>query len=574
MTNVQIDPSNRRSALRLWPGVIIVALQWLLRFGLPWVAPEAELVGVAAVGIGALGVVVWWVFFSRAPWVERLGAVALMVLALLATPRFLHESMATAGMGALFYIFAIPVLCLALVIWAAASRGLAAGPRRATLVATILVACGAWTLVRTGGVSASGSDLSWRWSKTPEERLLAGIDAGSTELLPVPVVLEEEAAWPGFRGADRDSIVPSLKIESDWSASPPVELWRRPIGPGWSSFAVQGDVFYTQEQRGDDELVVCYDAATGEPVWQHRDPARFWESNAGAGPRATPTLSRGRVYTMGATGILNALDAADGTVVWSRNAASDTGAEIPGWGFSSSPLVVDDLVIAYAGGLMAYDADSGEPRWSGPTSGSYSSPHLWTMDGVRQIVMLTGAGVIGAALEDGEVLWRNEWQGGIVQPAVTADGDLLINAGGLTGGAGIRRISVERGVNGWSASERWTSNRLKPNFSDFVVHEGHAYGFDGAILASIELEQGERVWKGGRYGNGQLLLLADQDLLLVMTERGDLALVAATPERFTELARFPALEGKTWNHPVLVGDRLLVRNGQEMVAFRLAVTRG
>jgi outer membrane protein assembly factor BamB len=379
--------------------------------------------------------------------------------------------------------------------------------------------------------------------------------------------------WPGFRGAHRDSTIAGVRIETDWSASPPVELWRRPVGPGWSSFAVLGDLIFTQEQRGDDEIVACYRLSTGEPVWQHLDRARFWESNAGAGPRATPTLSEDRVYTMGATGILNALDARDGSVVWSRDAAADTGAEVPGWGFSSSPLVVGDVVFAYAGGLVAYEADTGEPRWHGPVSGSYSSPQLASLDGVDQIVMLSNAGAFGVAVADGSTLWENPWQSGIVQPALTADGDLLLNAGGLSGGLGIRRLAVAPGVDGWTTAERWTSDRLKPNFSDFVVHEGHAYGFDGAIMASIDLENGERNWKGGRYGNGQLLLLTDQDLLLVISERGELALVAATPERFTELARFPAIEGKSWNHPVLVGDRLLVRNGQEMAAFRLAEAR-
>jgi hypothetical protein len=159
-----------------------------------------------------------------------------------------------------------------------------------------------------------------------------------------------------------------------------------------------------------------------------------------------------------------------------------------------------------------------------------------------------------------------------VQPALTADGDVLIGSGSGMGGAGmgVRRIAVARGPDGWTAEERWTSVGLKPYFNDFVAHKGHAFGFDGSILACIDLTDGKRKWKGGRYGHGQMILLLDQDLLLVVSERGEVAMVAATPDEFRELARFPAIKGKTWNHPVLVGDILLARNDQEMAAFRLS----
>jgi outer membrane protein assembly factor BamB len=369
-------------------------------------------------------------------------------------------------------------------------------------------------------------------------------------------------------------VVHGVKIATDWAKSPPVEIWRRPIGPGWSSFAVQGDLLYTQEQRGDDEFVAAYKVSTGEPVWQHRDAARFWESVGGAGPRGTPTLSNGRVYTLGATGILNALDAANGAVVWSRNAASDTGAKDPGWGFTSSPLVLNDLVVvATSGRLVAYDAATGDRRWLGPAGGAgYSSPHLMTIDGVPQIVLLRGARTTSVSPADGTLLWEYSWQPSvsILQPALAENGDLLVVSAQAMGGVGIRRLAVAHKPDGWTVEERWTSTGLKPFYNDFVVHKGHAFGFDGSILACIDLADGARKWKGGRYGHGQLVLLPDEDLLLVLSEEGELALVSATPDQFKELARFKAIEGKTWNHPVLVRDVLLVRNGEEMAAFRLS----
>jgi outer membrane protein assembly factor BamB len=222
------------------------------------------------------------------------------------------------------------------------------------------------------------------------------------------------------------------------------------------------------------------------------------------------------------------------------------------------------------GQLAAYDRATGAPRWRGPAHGfSYSSPHLATIDGVAQILLPSASGLTSVA-PDGTVLWEHAWPGGtITQPARTADGDLLISVLGGAGGAGIRRIGVAHTTGKWTTQERWTSNGLKPYFNDYVVHKGHAYGFDGSILASIDLTDGKRVWKGGRYGQGQLVLLADQDVLLVISEEGELALVRATPDQFTELARFKAIDGKTWNHPVVVGDVLLVRNGEEMAAFRL-----
>jgi len=574
MAIAQTDGSTIRKPLRLWPGVVLAVLQCLSWFVVPIVLPDYAVFGVLGTFIGGLAIIVWWAFFSRAPRFERWGAVVLMIVALVATWPIIHVSVAGAGMGMLFGLLATPVMSFVFVIGVVASHRLPERPRRAAMVATILLASGAWALVRIGGIGAAGDlDFRWRWSKTPEERLVAQAGDEPTAIPSAPPATETGADWPGFRGPNRDSIIPGVQIETNWSASPPVELWRRPIGPAWSSFAVHGGLLYTQEQRADQEIVACYNVNTGEPVWRHHDATRFWEANAGPGPRGTPTLNKSRAYTFGATGIVNALDAATGAVVWSRNAASDTSTKVPYWGFSRSPLVVEDMVIiAAAGQLVAYDIATGNPRWLGTKGGpSYSSPHLMKIDGVAQIVQMSKAGATSVSPADGKLLWQHPWPGfSIVQPALTADCDVLIGAGD---GIGMSRLAVAHGPNGWTAEERWTSVGLKPYFNDFVVHNGHAFGFDGSILACIDLADGKRKWKGGRYGNGQLVLLADQDLLLVLSEQGELALVGATPDQFTELARFPAIQGKTWNHPALAGDVLLVRNDQEMAAFRLSLAR-
>jgi outer membrane protein assembly factor BamB len=579
MTIAQTDAAAVQKPLRLWPGVLAVALQWLAGFVLPIIVPDAKMYGLLGGFLGGgLAVVVWWLVLSRASWLERVGAVILMPVAVFATSRIVHVSIANGMMGMMLPIFAIPVLSLALVCGAAVSRRFSNGPRRASIVTAILLACAVFAVLRTGGLSGEGdSDLHWRWTLTPEERLLARDDDEPITHLSAPSG-KTSANWPGFRGPDRDGVVRAATIATDWSSSPPVELWRRPVGPGWSSVAVRGDFLYTQEQRGDDEVVACYSLTTGQPIWKHRDAARFWESNAGAGPRATPTVRDGRVYTLGATGIVNALDAASGAVVWSCNAAADTGAKTPSWGFAGSPLVVDGVVIvATAGKLVAYDAATGSRRWLGPArGGGYSSPHLVTIGKVKQVLLLHGDGALSIAPNTGTQLWEYKWDSdGIVQPALTADGDLLIGSGsGLGGsGVGVRRVAVVHGPAGWTATERWTSVGLKPYFNDFVVHKGHAFGFDGSLVACIDLADGKRKWKGGRYGHGQMILLADQDLLLVLSEKGDLALVAATPDQFRELAQVPAIKGKTWNHPVLAGDILVVRNDEEMAAFRLFKAR-
>jgi outer membrane protein assembly factor BamB len=573
-----VTPTRR---LRLWPGVVIVALE-LLALRLPgWLGldPIAQFMAMFwAPIVAAAALAIWWLFFSRLRWADRLLGVAVAVGFGLAAWGLLHPSYP--GMGLLLY--GVPIVTIALVGWLVVSFFLSWPVRRIGLVVVLLLAWGYFPLLRLEGLNGSFTPKThWRWTPTPEDRFLVEIASrkaadASAPAAAGPLALQP-GDWPAFRGPDRDSRLTGVRLATDWAQHPPREVWRHRIGPGWSSFAVVAGRLYTQEQRGDDELVVCYDAASGAELWVHRDATRFTEMLAGAGPRATPTFHEGNLYTLGANGRLNCLDPATGAVRWTRDIPQDAGAKVPQWGFSSSPLVVGGVVMVFAGGpngksVLGYHTSSGDLAWSaGEGKLSYSSPHLAHLGGVEQVLIATDAGLTSIAPASGTVLWKHAWEAKdmarIVQPALVGDSDVLIGTG-MT--LGTRRISVRREGDGWAADkEVWTKKAIKPYFNDLVVHEGHLYGFDDSFFTCVGLEDGKGCWRARGYGNGQVLLLADQGVLLVLSEEGEVALVAANPQRHQELARFKAIEGKTWNHPVIAHGKLYVRNGEEVACFQL-----
>lgn len=569
---IQSDKTAQKKPLRLWPGVVIVLLQWLVRYGIPLIIPSdtATQLGVFGGLLGGLAIVVWWAFFSRANKIDRWSAIVFMMIAFFATSFFLHFSIKTAMMGLMYAVYTIPLLSLSFVMWAVVSRKLSVKLQRLTMFATIFIACGVWTLLRTDGMRGnSRNDFAWRWSKTAEEKLLAKTDDDNIKIYPDSAVLDTKVEWPGFRGINRDGIINGIAISTDWKTTPPVELWRQPIGPGCSSFAVNEDLFYTQEQRGEEEVVSCYSLTSGKLVWKHGDKARFYDSHAGAGPRSTPTLAGGRVYTLGGTGIVNALNAADGSKIWTRDAATENDVKVLGWGFCGSPIVIDNVVIiSLSGKLVAYDTENGNPIWNCPDGGnSYSSPHLVTIDGVKQVIMMSKTGALSVEPTSGRQLWKYDWPitDRILQPAVVSETDLLF----ALETQALRRVNITHKQEEWLVKEVWTTDQMKLNFNDIIIHKGYAYGFDGPSIACIDLKDGKRMWKGAPY-RGWLLLLSDQDLLIVLTEKGDIALVDAKHEQFKELAKITAIKGKTWNHPAFAGDVLLARNAEEMVAFRFA----
>jgi outer membrane protein assembly factor BamB len=391
-----------------------------------------------------------------------------------------------------------------------------------------------------------------------------------------PPSIDPAPYWTDFRGPRRDGTYEEVPVLTEWPAAGLTPLWKQPAGGGYASFVVARGRAFTIEQRGPQEVVAAYDVPTGRELWTNSWAAEFRESMGGDGPRATPTWSDGRVYALGASGELRALDDTSGKVIWRTNILDDSHARNLDWGMAAAPLVVDDTVIVLPGGangqsIVGYNRLTGKRAWSAlGDKQAYCSPMLVTLNGVRQLLIVSATRVIGVVPGDGKVLWEYSFPtfNGInaAQPLVIGDNRVFVSA---SYDAGAAMIELSGSGDHFSVREVWRNKRMKNRFSGSVLHGGVIYGLDEGILAAIDTETGELKWKGGRYGYGQVLLAGGN--LIVLTEDGDLALVRAIPDRHEEITRFPVLEGKTWNVPALSGGYLLVRNLAEMAAFDLRV---
>lgn len=556
---------------RIWPALLIVLAYFftvIVSLYLPTIFGNVAGTIFAPV-LSTLLLAIWWLGFSRVPWKDRFAGVAVFaaVAAFIAVaqpardPRILFVALPVMNVSA--------VLVLAATVWSA-------WPARRTKALLVLAACAVlFPMFRIDDVGSNLAPiLKWRWSATSEDLLAETVSSenpGGTAELPATL---GPLDWPAFRGPDRDGIVKGVSIATDWNSTPPKELWRRRVGVGFSSFAAVGHYIFTQEQRKDDEVVVCYNADTGDEVWINALKVRFSES-VGDGPRATPTYESGKLYVQGATGVLQCLDATTGATLWKADVSNDTGANLPQWGFASSPLVTDKLVVVFTGGsddkaVIAYDKASGTKAWCGGAGkNGYSSAQLADIGGVPQILMTSSFGVQSFEPATGAVLWENEWQTKmnprVVQPTIIENKAVLV---GTAEGKGTRYLSVVQTDSGWTVEEKWTTREFRPYFNDYVMYRGYCYGFDGNMLSCIDAHTGKRRWKGSHYG-GQVLLVENSEVLIVLTEKGELALVKASPSAFEEIARIPAIKGKTWNHPVIANGRLFVRNAEEAACYAL-----
>lgn len=400
------------------------------------------------------------------------------------------------------------------------------------------------------------------------------IAQNATNAHPADPGISVSADFPQFQGLHRDGVLEGPALETNWVEHAPKVLWKQPIGAGWSGFATRGDRAVTQEQRGEKEMVVCYNLLTGAELWEHSDDAHYNTTIAGEGPRATPTISSNRVFTLGSTGVLNCLDLESGKLLWQKNVITENHASQPEWGLAGSPLVFEGKVIVSAGGanghsLVAYSVENGDLIWGGGDAGAdYSSPLEAKLVNQSQILIFNTFGLVSHDPKKGEVLWKYPWPGShphITLPLVVNSNSVLLSSGY---GTGVSLLEISRdGQNQWKAAPVWKTLALKSKFGPILARAGYVYGFDDGIFTCVDLKTGQRKWKDGRFGHGQGLLV--NNLLLITSEKGDVLLLAPNPDKLEVLSSLHLLDDKTWNPPALAGEYLLIRNDKEAACIKL-----
>jgi len=445
-------------------------------------------------------------------------------------------------------------------------------------VLALLAVTARYTLKVAGTVNGTGlPKITWRWANDranpPSAPVTTTSDTQDSILNAIPA---GSGDVPQFFGPNRNGLISTEFPLADWQSTPPKQIWRIPVGSGWSGFAVVGGRAFTQEQRGAQELVTCYELLTGKLIWSHADQAHFTQWQGGEGPRATPTITDGRVYTYGATGILNCLDAASGKKGWSVNVLSLADSGNLEWGVSSSPLVYDNKVVVTGGKaagpvLFAFDNQTGDLVWkAGHDQASYSSPLLGNLGGRRVLLSNNSTSLTLHDPETGTVLAEHTWGDArwpkASQPVLLPDDRIFLSAGY---GMGCQMLRVKPGPDAaLQIEELWRGLKMKTQFNSAAFDGQYIYGMDDGRMVCIDPANGERLWKEGRYGSGQSLTIAG-GLTLIQSERGPVVLGKSTPESYQELGSIEALDSKTWNHPTLAGKYLLVRNDREAVCYEL-----
>lgn len=423
--------------------------------------------------------------------------------------------------------------------------------------------------------------------------------------LPVSLVHGEEqpSAWPQWRGPNRDGVAVGATLPDPLPSKPPTEVWSQPLGTGWSSPVVLDGRVLVTDRKDLEERVLSFDAASGKPLWQRTNPVDFDPHSVGRqhgnGPKATPIADGVRLYTLGIAGWLQCLDAATGNVVWQVHLPAQfgqvqplrgkraqvvgtdhvlvpidngQGAPVPLFGYTGSPLLVGPRLVLEVGGtrggtVMAFDAATGKPQWQALNENvAYSSPIAATIDGVTQIVALTGPRVVGLSAESGTLLWSHPFQiqydESISTPVVA--GELVLVTGDRKP---LTALRIARQGSQWTKSVAWENRDLSSYLSTPLVFDGHVYGMnDGGQFVCVRLADGKTVWTGGDDGFYCNPVLIGRRLV-GLNERGLLQIVAAAPEKFERVGQYSLTAAATWSVPACVGPVLYVRDEKAVRCF-------
>jgi outer membrane protein assembly factor BamB len=423
--------------------------------------------------------------------------------------------------------------------------------------------------------------FAWRFAPRRSDQLTRS----APESQKVDLVTTTPLDYPQMLGPERNGNVPNVAIDPDWTSRPPKQLWKQAIGAGWAGIAIVNGFAVTLEQRGPEEWVSCYEVKSGALHWASALKERHEHIPGGVGPRSTPTIHKGKVYALGATGKLRCLDGATGKILWQKDLLLDFGItpdeerEAVHWGRAASPLILGDKVIVPAGGktqrasLVAYHVDTGDKIWEGGEHNvGYSSPTRAVIDGVEQVLIVCEDFAAGHDAATGQQLWQFDWPGKTSGDANVSDmiqvapEQVFLSKGY---GVGAALMKVARDQKGWNATPVWKSQRvLRTKFSNVVIKDGYVYGLSDGRLECAELATGKKQWKEGNYGYGQNLRVGDY--LVLLSEEGEVVLIELSPEQPNHvLGRFQAIEGTTWNNFAISGPYLVVRNAQEMACFEL-----
>lgn len=371
------------------------------------------------------------------------------------------------------------------------------------------------------------------------------------------------ADWPRWRGASIDGISKETGWKAQWPAEGPRRLWEGKTGVGYSTFAVSQGRVYTMGNGNGTDTVFCFDAETGKEVWKHEYACNPKDPNGYHGTRATPTVDGDRVYTVSREGHFFCLDAAKGSVSWSKEFKKDFGAKPPTWGFAGSPLVEKDWVLyevgAQGAAVVAFDKKTGAVIWkNGDDGAGYSSLIPFDVDGERLLTVFPKDCFVVRRMKDGSEVARIPWKTSYGVNAATpiiVGNQIFISSGY---GFGCARLELSGGT----LKEVWRNKNMRNHVNSCVLWQGHIYGFDDSELKCLDWKTGEVKWSEKRFGKGSLMLADGK--LIIYSQGGKLAVAEASPEGYKELSTVQALERKsgekeTWDVPVLANGRIFCR---------------